>query len=315
VRLGVKDGLALCSANAASVGHGALAVEDASILLDTALAAGALSLEGFRGNLTPFGEDVAQARPSVGQVAVAEKLRELLAGSALETPGTARLLQDPLSFRCLAAIHGAAQHALDQARGAVEVELASAADNPLVLLEHGTMVSTGNFHTAALALAFESLGLALAQAALAATQRVLRLLEPRRSDLPLSLTRRADRAGLFPLGITLSATWAEIRALAAPALLDGLTLADGVEDHAPQTPFVVAKTARLAALASRVTAIEMLVAAQAVDLRGDLPCAAPLRRLHAAVRETSAPLDDDRPLGGEVETLAARVRAGELRRW
>ena len=306
VALHVKDGLALASANAGSVGHGALVAHDARVFLDTALAAGALSLAGFQGSLTPFEAEVGAARPGAGQEDAARRLR------ALAEPGTARLLQDPLSFRCLAAIQGAADDALARAREAVEVELNSAADNPLVLTERGAMVSNGNFHVAALALAFEGLGLALAQLALAAAQRVLRLLEPRRSGLPLGLTRRDDRAGLGPLGITLSHTWAELRALAAPVLLDGLPLADGVEDHAPQGPAVVAKTDRLLALAARVTAIELLVAAQAVDLRGSTLASEPLRALHAAVRATSATVDDDRPLGGELEQLTGQVRRGEL---
>jgi histidine ammonia-lyase len=306
VTLHVKDGLALCSANAGSVGHGALAAHDARLYLETALAAGSLSLAGFEGSLTPFEADVAAARPGAGQEDAARRLR------ALAEPGAGRLLQDPLSFRCLAAVQGAADDALRRAVEAVEVELNSAADNPLVLVEQGRMVSNGNFHVAALALAFEGLGLALAQLALAAAQRVLRLLEPRRSGLPLGLTRRADRAGLVPLGITLSHTWAELRALAAPVLLDGLPLADGVEDHAPQAPAVVAKTARLVALAARITAIELLVAAQAVDLRGIALTSEPLRALHAAVRETSATLDDDRPVGGELEALTARVHRGDL---
>src|SRR4051812_5510456 len=288
VALHVKDGLALVSANAGSVGHGALAAHDARVFLDTALAAGALSLAGFEGSLTPFEAEVVAARPAAGQEDAARRLR------ALAEPGTSRLLQDPLSFRCLAAIQGSADVALARAREAVEVELNSAADNPLVLISRGTLLSNGNFHVAALALAFEGLGLAVAQLALAAAQRVLRLLEPRRSGLPLGLTTRDDRAGLVPLGITLSHSWAELRALAAPVLLDGLSLADGVEDHAPQAPAVVAKTARLVALAARITAIELLVAAQAVDLRGTDLTSEPLRALQAAVRETSAGVDDDR---------------------
>src|SRR4051812_35181780 len=147
VTLGVKDGIALCSANAASVGHGALAVHDAQVHLDTALAAGALSLAGFEGSGTPFEAEVAAARAGAGQEDAARRLR------ALAEPGLARLLQDPLSFRCLAAIQGAADDALARVAAAVELELNSAADNPLVLVERETMLSNGNFHMAALALA------------------------------------------------------------------------------------------------------------------------------------------------------------------
>src|SRR5262249_13546351 len=161
------------------------------------------------------------------------------------------------------------------------------------------MVSTGNFHAGALALACESLALALAQVAQAAQQRVLRLLEPRTSGLPQGLTTHADRAGLGPLSLTLSTACSEIRLLAMPASLHGQPLADGVEDVGPQTPLVVSRLAHLVARLGDVVAIELLTAAQACDLREQPLWAPAVARLYLAVRETSPTLDDDRPLGRE----------------
>jgi histidine ammonia-lyase len=312
--LGVKDGLALVSGNALASGHGALVVHDARIALDACLAAAALSLEGFRGNPAAYDARVAAARPAPGQEAAAARLRALLDGSALHTPGGPRRLQDPLSFRCLPAIGGAALDAAARLAACVEVELAAAADNPVVLAASGEMRSTGNFHTAAVALAAEGLGLGLAQLAASAVQRVARLLEPRTSGLPLGLTPRDDggRTGLGPLGLPLTALWAEIRQLASPACLEPVALADGIEDHVPHTPVVLQKTARLVAAVARVVAIELVVAAQAVDLRDGVRLPEPLAALHAAVRDDVAFLDDDRPLGVEVERLARRVASGAL---
>jgi histidine ammonia-lyase len=315
LRLGAKDGLALVSGNAVAAGHGALVVHDARVVLDAALAAAALSLEGFRGNPSAFDARVAAARPAPGQEDAAARLRALLAGSGLHAAGAPRRLQDPLSFRCLPAIGGAALDAVARLAACVEVELTAAADNPVVLAEHREMRSTGNFHTAAVALAAEGLGLALAQLASSALQRVARLLEPRHSGLPLGLTPSGgDRTGLGPLGLPLTALWAEIRRHAAPACLEPVSLADGIEDHAPHTPAVLQKTAQLVAAAARVVAIELAVAAQAVDLRGDVTLRPPLAAVHGAVRAEVAFVDDDRPLGTEVERLAGRVARGELLR-
>ena len=141
--LGAKDGVALISANAATVGHAALVVHDASRVLDALNIAAALSFEGFRANLMPLDPRVQAARPAPGQNEIAARLTALLAGSVLGRAGAARRVQDPLSLRCVSQIHGAALAALRTARDHVELELNSAAENPLVLADAGDVLSSG----------------------------------------------------------------------------------------------------------------------------------------------------------------------------
>ncbi len=101
VPLGPKDGIALVSANAASLGTGALALHDAAIVLRAQQAAMALSLEGFRGNLDPFDPRLAKVRAAPGQVEAAAAVMKLLKGGALLKPGAARRVQDPLELPLL----------------------------------------------------------------------------------------------------------------------------------------------------------------------------------------------------------------------
>jgi histidine ammonia-lyase len=122
----------------------------------------------------------------------------LLAGSTLGQAGAARRVQDPLSLRCVTQVHGAALAALRTARDHVELELNSAADSPLVLTDAGEMLSTGNFHIPGFALAFETLGLALAHAALTCVQRCQKLFNPALSGLPLQLTTRGPEHSALP---------------------------------------------------------------------------------------------------------------------
>ena len=133
VELTEKEGLALCSSNAVSIGFGALVLVDALHLLDRADAALALTYEAFGGNPSPFDARIAAAHPAGGQVEAAARLRALLEGSALNEPGVPRRIQDPISLRCATHIHGAALTAIGWARDAVETELNCAADNPLIL--------------------------------------------------------------------------------------------------------------------------------------------------------------------------------------
>src|SRR6185312_13563263 len=126
VTLGAKDGIALINANAASVGPAALLLADIDRLADTLDIAAALSLEAFRGNPSPLDPRAERARQAPGQAAATARLRRLLAGGALWHPGAPRRVQDPLSFRCIAPVHGAFLAALDFAREAVLAELAGA---------------------------------------------------------------------------------------------------------------------------------------------------------------------------------------------
>src|SRR5205085_3595949 len=163
ITLGAKDGLALISANAATIGRAALVLDETRALLDTWLSVIALSFEGFRANVGPLDERAVAARPAPGQIDVARRLRSRLDGSALFAPGAARRVQDPLSFRCVAQVHGAAHWILGEARAQVETELNSAADSPLVLADDGVLISNGNFHLSALALTADAVALGLTQ--------------------------------------------------------------------------------------------------------------------------------------------------------
>lgn len=315
VTLGPKDGLSLISANAATVGHAALVIHDVAHALDALNIAGALAYEGFRANLSVLDPRVQDARPARGQREIAARIAQLLAGSALWQPGAARRVQDPLSLRCLTQVHGAAYAALCTARDDVEVELNSAADSPLVLTDAGELVSNGNFHIPALALAFDGMGLALAQVAALCVARCQRLYSPATSGLPLQLTTLGpEHSGFATIQKTLASLYNQVRHLANPASLDSQPVSEGIEDHAPMAPHVVAKTAAIIPLLHRLAAIELLTAAQAIDLREMQPgsLGKGVAQAYHAVRARVPVLVDDRPLGPDVDAIAAAVAAGAL---
>ncbi|CAN7358349.1 histidine ammonia-lyase [Phyllobacterium sp. LjRoot231] len=305
-QLGPKDGLSLLNASAVSVGHGALVAADATALLQFQRQAAALSFEALGGNPLILAPAIQSARPAAGQVEEAEKLLALLEGSPLFEAKTA--IQDPLSLRCAASIQGALAHALKAATEAVEIELNSAADNPLVIIDEDRVLSTGNFHTPSLALAFETLGLAIAQAALASAARFIQLTGSGRNGLPRYLSPVGGAsAGFVPLQKTVTALVGAIRHKANPVLLDFLAVSEGVEDHATQTPLAVAKCADIVDLWRHLVACEMLAAAQAIDLKPGYRCGKGTTETYEYVRETSGRLEEDRALGGDVSELAIRL--------
>jgi len=315
VTLGAKDGLALISSNAASVGCASLVLHDATAALDALNVAATLSFEGFRANLSPLDPRVQAARPAPGQREVATRLATLLDGSGLWARGAARRVQDPVSFRCVTQAHGAALSAATSTRDQLELELNSAAESPLVLPETGEMLSNGNFHVPALALAFDTLDIGLAQVAAMSVERCLKLFSPAFSDLPLQLTRHGPlHSGFATVQKTLTALYNEIRHAANPASLDFLPVSESVEDHAPMTPHAIAKTAAIANALRYLAAIELLAAAQAIDLRG-LELAtlgAGARAAYNAVRDAAAALDGDRPLGPDIDAIERIVAGGAI---
>jgi histidine ammonia-lyase len=312
--LAPKDAIALLNGNAQSIGIGALALHDADLALEAMMAAGALSLEGFRANLSPLDARAVALRPAPGQPEASEQLRQLLAGSDLFEPGRARRVQDPLSFRCLAPVMGVALARLASARQAIEVDLNGAGDSPAVLVEDGDMISTVNFDMTAIALAFEALGLAASHAAATAAFRIAKLMSPGFSNLPRFLTPHGGTStGFATVQKTASALEAEIRHLALPVGAMTAPVADGAEDYGPMTPRVVDKTRDIFRHLARLAAIELVVAAQAVDLRTGIRLGHGTATIHRFVRSRVATLDQDRPTGVDFEQLADAIAAGELR--
>ena len=266
--LGGKDGLALISANGVSVGQAALVVARAARVAEAADVAAALSMEATGANTSVLQPAVARAKPIPGQVAAADHLRVLLAGSPLLGPGGARSVQDALSFRVVPQVHGALREYIEAARSAVTAELNAASDNPLVSVPDQALISNGNFHPIVLAIACDALRIALAQVGQLSERRMSHLWDAFFQQLPsgppptvtYGLQLRYPAAALFP----------ELKQIAAPATLDTPPLDLGVEDHGTGAPLSVRKTDAALGLLEDLLAIELVLAR-------DLLAAAPAR--------------------------------------
>jgi histidine ammonia-lyase len=197
---------------------------------------------------------------------------------------------------------------MDRCQAAVEIELNAAADNPVVLLEEQKVLSSGNFQTPALSLAFETLGLAVAQAAAASAARFIQLTGSGRNGLPRYLSPvGGPSAGFVPMQKTVAALMADIRHKANPVMLDFLAVSEGVEDHATQSSLTVRKLGEMLELWRVLIACEMLAAAQAVELRPGHGCGQETRKTHAFVRGLAPVMTEDRSLGEDVAVLASRL--------
>jgi histidine ammonia-lyase len=269
--LTAKEAVSLLNSNSLMLAEGILALRELRALLDAATLAGAMSMEGLRGNLRSWGEKVDLARGQPGQIRAGRALRAALANSRLWQSGEARFLQDPLSFRCIPQIHGAAEAAYDFAHAIFETELGAACDNPIIDKDTGDFISHGNMETTACALAMDTLRQAIAKVIEASGQRIHKIQWPGFTGLPTSLAAEPGAIGgvqFLNFGHIAGATVGAVRQAAHPAMLNySGQLDDGVEDVAGNAPQSVAETVRMLEPAWTVVAIEAACAAWAVHRR------------------------------------------------
>jgi histidine ammonia-lyase len=312
LELEAGEAIALLVGNAFSTGQAALAVADAGSLLDWLDAAGALDFEAFRANVGALHPEISVVRPYEGIRATLERMHALLAGSALWEPGAARFLQDPLTYRCLPQLHGAARDALRFVDGQLAIELNAHQGNPLVVPAEERLVSVGNFDSLPLAAALDLARIALAPVLTAAVERTLKLLSPRFSGLTegLAPAEGSWQDGLSELGVASQAIAAEARLLAQPVSYELVSTMQesGVEDRAALSSLGARRLAEMLDLGARVLAIELTVAAQAVELRGEIALGAGARAGLELVRERIPFLDAPERMPLPLEELATHVR-------
>jgi histidine ammonia-lyase len=269
-----KEGLALVSSNGIAIGAGALVAEEAQRLARLADLACALSLEATRGNPGPWEEAAAAAKAIPGQIASAAEVRTLLEGSYLHDPATALSVQDPLSFRVAAQVNGAFREQVTSAEHSVEVELNGIGDNPMVLIDAGTMLSNGNFHPVQLALAFDALRIGAVHVAMIAERRMNKVMTIRFSDPKLMLAGLDDeemaeqRPRRALVQYAAAALLAELKHLAAPVSIHLPPLDLDVEDHGTVAPSVVFTTRRALHLLDTILTCEVQMAIDLMEIQG-----------------------------------------------
>jgi histidine ammonia-lyase len=317
VEIGPKEGLALINGTDAMCAALALCVWDLASLLAAADATCAMSVEALLGTARAFDAEVVALRPAEGQQESARNLRALLADSPLVASHLAshHAVQDAYSLRCAPQVHGAARDVLGFARATVERELASVVDNPLVLVERGEVVSSGNFHGQALAYAADMCASLCADVAAISERRVDRLLDPARSrGLPAFLTRDPGvNSGLMITQYTAAACVVALRAAASPIAAQSMSVSAGQEDHVSMGWNACLRTRASVSDLRRMLAVEAVCAAQALELRAPLRPGPGTGALLASLRSVVPVLEGDRVLAGDLLAAESWLASGAWR--
>ncbi len=312
-----REAHAILNSNAYTVGTACLSLQRAWCALGALERAAALSCEAVLANPDALHPAIFAARPYPGDERARAHLSGLLAGGALAAGRRApRNLQDSLCFKGLAQTHGAAHGALAHLHAQLSIELRSSGDSAFVVMAEDRAISTGGHEIAPVALALDHARLGLAGAATIAAERIQKLLDPRFTDLPAGLRQAAASAqdGLAIVGHGAAALAAEARLLAAPVTLEQPTssIAEGIEDRITMAPSGAARLHAMSGLMIRLAAVELMCAAQAIDLRGNVhELGAGTRSIHTLVRRhlDAGPLAVDAP--ARLDELASALEEGE----
>jgi len=306
---GPRDAMALLSSNAVTIGRAALAAVRARRLADAALPVAALSFEAIDADQAVLDARLHAARPIPGQVAVAARMRTLLAGTPSPRRGPG--VHDPLSFRSQPQVDGAVHDALDALDRVLGVELNAAAENPLLVTAPGPdVLASGNFHAVALALALDAVRGALAQAATIVAARASALLDDRFSGLRGWLAGPGEASsGAMAVEYTAHAAAAEVRLLAAPAAAQHTVVGAGMESHSSFAALSVLQTDRALDAYADALATELVLAARALRLTGRAAGGEGTRALFEAAAAGLPAEVEDRPLAAAIQRARALLGA------
>ena len=315
LRLQAKEGLALINGTHLMEASAILALADAQTLLRAAEVACAMSIEGLMGSHVPFDARIHERRGQVGQIATAERLRALVRNSEINASHQdCPRVQDPYTMRCAPQVLGAVRDALEYCAGVFERELGAVTDNPLVFPEEGDVLSGGNFHGQPLALALDTMALAITQLASFAERRIYNLMGPHDWDengAPLFLTPNPGlHSGFMIVQYVAAALTNEIKVLAHPASIDSIPTSAGMEDFNSMGATSAHKMLRTLEQARQVVAIEYMCAAQMLDFRLPWRPGEGARQAFDIVRTYVAKLEHDRVMSHDIERLALAIKDG-----
>ena len=268
IELTSKEGLALINGTQAMTSVGALATWDAINLLKLSDITAALTMEALNGITDAFRPELHSVRPHEGQINAAANMLKLLEGSERTTYQGEIRVQDAYSLRCIPQVHGASKDAIDYVKRKVEIEINSVTDNPVIFADLDRAISGGNFHGQPMALAFDFLGIAIAEIANISERRIERLVNPQLSGgLPAFLAENGGlHSGFMIAQYAAAALVSENKVLAHPASVDSIPSSANQEDHVSMGTIAARKARDIHYNASRVLVIELISACQAIDM-------------------------------------------------
>jgi histidine ammonia-lyase len=314
LQLAPGEGLALINGTQVMTAIGALAVYDSLRLMKLIDIAAAMSLEVLMGSRTEFDARIHQVRPHPGQAIAADNLLRMVQESEIiSSHKDCKRIQDAYTLRCSPQVHGASRDAIRYAETVIATEMNAATNNPLIFSDAGDFLLGGNFHGQPVALALDFMAMAVAELANIAERRIERLVNPMLSGLPAFLVSDGGlNSGFMIAQYTAAALVSENKVLAHPASVDSIPTSANKEDHVSMGTIAARKCRNIQANTENVVAIELLCAAQALDLFTNLKPGKGTMAAYTAIRRHIPHLAEDRILAEDIAVMRALINSGAV---
>ncbi|ARJ37671.1 histidine ammonia-lyase [Sporosarcina ureae] len=308
VTLQAKEGLALINGTQAMTAVGVIGLNEAERVGLAADMAASLTMEALQGIITAFDKGLLAVRPHKEMEVVASRMRNWLKGSKRITSQGQIRMQDAYSIRCIPQVHGASWQSLQYVDDRLRVEMNSATDNPIIL-ENGEIISGGHFHGQPIALAMDFMKVGAAEWANISERRIERLVNPQLSGLsPFLATDPGLECGLMVAQYAAAALVSENKVLAHPASVDSIPTSANQEDHVSMGTIGSRQAREIIHNSSRVIAIELICASQAIHLEQAEKELAPATKAYLEkVRTICPPLEADRDISQQIEALSTFI--------
>ncbi len=312
--LQAKEGVALINGTQPMTAIAVLTVHDSMRLVRNALIGAAMSLEALKGTRAAFDKRIHDLRPHEGQNDIADAMLSLLQDSEINRSHVdCGKVQDAYSLRCIPQVLGASLDTIRYVRSVIETEINSATDNPLVFPDDYDVISGGNFHGQPIALVMDFLGIALSEIANVSERRINRLVNPDLSGLPAFLIEDSGlRSGMMIVQYTAAALVSENKVLAHPASVDSIPTSADQEDHVSMGTIAARKARKILENVTNVIAIEILCAAQGIDLLSPLKPSEPLQNVLETIRSNVTKLEEDRALHKDIAQIRNMILSNML---
>lgn len=312
IALGAKEGLALLNGTQFMSSHAVYALLKAFKIVKYADIIGAISLDAYDGRIDPFLPQIHEARPHPGQIETARNIRALLKDSEFQQKPKVRV-QDPYSFRCIPQVHGACKDTVMYVASVVEREINSVTDNPTIFVEDDMIVSGGNFHGEPLALVLDFLSIALAELGSISERRTYRLISGDRGHLPEFLVANPGlNSGFMIPQYAAAAIVSKNKQLCTPCSVDSIPSSNEQEDHVSMGGNAATKTVKVCENVERILAIELLNAAQAIDLQRPAKTSPYLEEFLKEFRTIVPFNQEDRVMYKDIDAATAFLQEGEF---
>ena len=292
IKLRSKEGLALLNGTQFMSAYGCYCLIKAEQLNKAADLITSVSLDAFDGRMDPFKDNLHTIRAHAGQLQTARAIRGYLEGSEIGKQEK-KQVQDPYSFRCAPQVHGATKDTVNYVNSVFETEINSVTDNPTIFPESDEILSGGNFHGQPLALALDFLCIAMAELASISERRTYLLISGQRGLPPFLSPKAGLNSGFMIPQYTAASIVSQSKQLCTPASVDSIVSSNGQEDHVSMGANAATKCFLVIENTEKVLAIELLNAAQALELKKPLKSSAKIESLISSYRKTVPFMQND----------------------